>query len=172
MKRLLACLFEGVHILAIALLFGAAALLTRLTSPSLMPDSLGISIEQATRLFADLVDIVGKPGRVVALAALIGGLLAPYVRNDGKLGLAWMRIILSAGVLGLLVYGWGDGGLLGIEGAGVGEVITGDVESGDAADAMVRADRTLTPWNALMMLSGLNLVLAAFQIFSARRSDD
>ena len=55
----------------------------------------------------------------------------------------------------------------------MGEVITGDVEGGNAADAMdVRADRTLTPWNALVLLTGLNLALAGFQIFSVRRSDD
>jgi len=167
MKPLLGGLLESLHLIAIALLFGAAALLTRLTSPSLLPRDLGVSQETAANVFEDLSKIVGEPGRAVAVVALIAAILAPYVRNDRRKFAAWGRIVFCAGALGVLMYGWGDSGVAawgGHEG-----VLDADVERhATVAEALkVRADETVTPWNALLFMTGANLVLAAFQVFSA-----
>ena len=170
MQRLLGGLLESVHMIAIALLFGAAALLTRLTSPSLMSEDLGVSRETAARLFDGLSTIVGQPGRALAVIALIAAVLAPYVRGDRRMFVAWGRVVFCAGALGVLIYGWGS------EGAAWGGqmgVLDADVERhATVAEALkVRADETVTPWNALLFMTGANLVFAAFGVFSAGGSE-
>ena len=165
MKRLLGGILESIHLIAIAVLFGAAALLTRLTSPGAFGD-LGISHESAARLFDDLSRIVGEPGRAIAVGGLIAAILAPYVRNDPKMFAAWGRVVFCAGALGVLIYGWSDAGVAawgGHEG-----VLDADVERhATVGEALkVRADEHLTPWNALLLMTGANLVFAAFQLFS------
>jgi hypothetical protein len=166
MKRLLGGLLESIHMIGIALLFGAAALLTRLTSPGVFAKDLGISQETAARLFDDLSKIVGEPGRAVAVVALIAAILAPYVRNDTRKFAGWGRVVFCAGALGVLIYGWSDTGVAawgGHEG-----VLDADVERhATVAEALkVRADEAVTPWNALLFMTGANLVFAAFQLFS------
>jgi len=166
MKRLLGGVLESIHMIGIALLFGAAALLTRLTSPSLRSEDLGVSQETAARLFDDLSRMVGEPGRAVAVAALIAAVLAPYVRNDAAKFAAWGRIAFCAGALGVLIYGWSDSGVA-AWGGGHG-ILDADVERhATVAEALrVRADETVTPWNALLLLTGANVVFGAFQVFN------
>jgi len=170
MKRLLGGLLESTHVLAIALLFGAAALLTRLTSPGLFADSLGVSQETAARIFQDLAAMVGNPGRALAVIAIIAAILAPYVRNDDRMGVAWARVACAVAALAVLISGWGDEGVR--TWGETAALFDADVERhATAAHAMaVKADETVTPWNALLAFSGLNLVLAAFQVFSAPES--
>ena len=167
MKRLLGGVLESIHLIGIALLFGAAALLTRLTSPGLLSTDLGVSQETAARLFEDVARVVGEPGPAIAVAALIAAVLAPYVRSDSKMFLAWGRIVFCAGALAVVLYGWSDSGVA----AWGGEqgVLDADVERhATVAEALkVRADKTVTPWNALLFLTAANLVLASFQVFTA-----
>jgi hypothetical protein len=167
MKRLLGGLLESAHVLAMALLFGAAALLTRLTAPGLFADGLGVSQETAARIFGDLATMVGNPGRALAVVAIIAAVLAPYVRNDDRMGLPWARVVCAVAALAILLTGWGDDGVR--TWSETAAVFDADVERhATAAEAIgARADETLTPWNALLIFSGLNLVLAAFQMFGA-----
>jgi len=169
MKRLLGGLLESAHVLAIALLFGAAALLTRLTAPHLFADTLGVSQETAARIFEDLARMVGTPGRALAVVAIIAAILAPYVRNDQRMGIAWARIACAAAALVVLLAGWGDDGVR--TWSETASAFDADVERhATAAQALgARADETLTPWNALLGFTALNLVLGAFQMFTPEK---
>mgnify|MGYP001314569403 CR=1 FL=1 len=170
MKRLLGGLLESAHVLALALLFGAAALLTRLTTPALLPDGLGLSDARTTRLFEDIARLIGSPGRAVAAVALVAAILAPYVRDDARKALAWARVVLAAGALAVLIAGWGPEGVehwesvKGVSGADVERHAT------KAEQLKLRADAHLTPWSALCLLTGTSLALAAFQVFSAGKA--
>jgi len=170
MKRLLGGLLESAHVLAIALLFGAAALLTRLTAPGLFADGLGVSQETAARLFQGLATMVGDPGRALAVIAIIAAVLAPYVRSDERMGIAWARIACAVAALAVLLSGWGDDGVR--TWSETAAVFDADVERhATAAQAIgVKADETITPWNALFVFTGLNLVLGAFQMFNTEKS--
>ncbi len=170
MTRLLGGILESLHIIAVALLFGAAAILTWLTSPALMPDTALISVARAERLFRDLSTLVGPAGRVLAVVALVAAVLAPYVRNDARKAAAWMRIVLAAGALFVLVQAWGPDGTTGWSGAR--GVAAADVESHAtiAEKVKLKADERLIPWSALALLTGLNLVVGAFMQFSGDAS--
>ncbi len=166
MKRLLGGLLESIHLIAIAVLFGAAALLTRITGPDLLSLDVGVSEETAGALFDGLSKVVGEPGRLIAIAGLIAAILAPYVRNDPRKFAAWGRIVFCAGALVVLLYGWSDSGVA-AWGGHIG-VADADVErDATMVEALkIRADQSLTPWNALLFMTGANLVFAAFQLFS------
>lgn len=158
MKRLLGGLFETIHLTGAALLFAAAAVLTALSTPSLL-HRLDLSAEGGARVFERIGHVVTVYGTWLGGAALLCGLLAPYVRSDGSKVLAWMRILLSGVAVGCVVW------MIRLH-AGPG-VFEADVETAaDVAREVAKGGRSVTPWNALAACAGLNLLLAAFQIQS------
>jgi hypothetical protein len=164
MKRLLGGLFETVHLLGAAVLFAAAALLTALSTPALLR-ALDLSTQGGARVFERIGHVVTDYGTWLGGAALLCGLLAPYVRSDGNKVLAWTRILLSGVAVGCVV------SMIRLH-AGPG-VFEADVETAsDVAREVAKGERSVTPWNALAVCTGLNLFLAAFQIQSPEKHRD
>ena len=159
MKRLLGGLFETVHLLGAAALFAAAAGLTALTTPAALK-ALDLLASGGTRVVGRIGHALTVYGTWIAGAALLCGLLAPYVRSDGNKVLAWIRILTCGVAVGCVVW------LIRIH-AGPG-AFEADVETTAdlARDMATRGKPTVTPWNALCAVTGLNLLLAAFQIQS------
>ena len=164
MTRFLGGILEGIHVLAVALLFGAAALLMSLAAPAWLPEAFVADASGAGRVFKDLAPLVGSPGRVLAVIALVAAVLAPYVRNDPKKAAAWVRIVLAGAALIVLLSGWGPEGTSGW--GGKRGVSNADVETHATATEKlkIKAARTVTPWTALALITGLSLSVGAFQL--------
>jgi hypothetical protein len=157
MRKFLAAPFEAVHVMGTALFFGVALFLTLLTAPEWMQKLDGkVSPDSAARHFHELASLIGRNGLWVACAALVGGVLAPYARGDGKKALAWVRVVCAASAAIIVLMTWGRF-------EGLPNVLEG--EKGRAVDvAQWRSDKKPTPWNGLLFATGLNLFLGAFQI--------
>ncbi len=168
MKRLLGGLLECVQVLGMALLCGVAALLARLAAIVAAKGGSGLSRERAGRLLDDIVGLVSSPARGIAVAALVAAVLAPYVRDDARKLAAWLRAGLVAAALAILIHGWSVDG----RGGAGGGVFQGDAERhADLADALhVRRLGGVTPWTALLGVTGANLALAAFLVFSGGKA--
>jgi hypothetical protein len=159
MRKFLAAPFEAVHVLGMAFFFAVALALTMLTAPEWLPKVSRISPETAGRHFHEVAGLIGRNGLWIAGAALLGGIIAPYARGDGKKVLAWIRITCAGAAIVIVLLTWGRYESL-------PKVIDGDVESGRrAGEALTwRSDKKPTPWNGLLLATGLNLFLGAFQI--------
>ncbi len=164
MNRILGGLFETVHLVGIATVFGAAMLITWLTSPSLLPESFGV--ESALHTAGRIAPHFVSPARLIVIAALVAAILAPYLRADGPKTAAWLRVATVGLALFLLFVAWSDGKEW-AETASAASLAGSDVEAqASAADALAkRSDKHVTPWNTLAAASGLNLVICAFQMY-------
>ncbi len=164
MNRFLGGLFEGLHVLSIAALFGVGAMLTWLTCPDLLPEQL--SIEGAARLAGRVIEVMGTPARVLAVTALICAVLAPYIRNDAVKKGAWARTGLCAIALLVILYAFRDGGVNWGDTASMADV---EAQNSARAALKMRSDKGPTPWNSMMVLAGANLLVLAFQhVISAK----
>ncbi len=164
MNRLLGGFFEATHLLGTAFLFAVAAALVFLVNPSLV-DGTDLGREQALTLFGSLADAIATYGLFLAGIAAFGALLAPYLRGDKGIAVSWMRIFIACSTIMVVVWlRQAVGDEAGVPGA--------DVEfAADAAGAEPgRAGGNMTPWNALLVLTTVNLILAAFQVNSRARS--
>jgi hypothetical protein len=159
MRKFLAVPFEALQVLGMALFFGIALVLTVLTAPGWLAKLGHISPESAARYFTDITSLIGRNGLWIVLAALVGGIIAPYARADGKKMLAWIRVVCVAAAAVIVLLTWG-----GFE--SLPRVLPAEAEGGKhAADAMPwRSDKKPTPWNGLLVATGMNLLLGAFQI--------
>lgn len=159
MNRLLGGLFETLHVLATAILFAAAACLTVVTRPALLKVGAATSRETAARVFDAVSGTIGSKGVWVASLALAAGLLAPYLRGDGKKAVAWMRVLLAGGGLFTVLWMWNASPL-------EKSVRDADVEMNPRpADHLVKkGSKGVTPWHVLLGLSAASLALGAFQI--------
>jgi len=163
MKRLLGGIFESTHLIGSSMLFATALLLTALTIPAAL-DLGGLSIESGARVFDKLMVLMKSYGTWLAGLVLLTGLLAPYIRSDDGKVIAWMRILTAGGAVACVVW---------LISSSTGTVLPGDVEySANAASSLTaRGDQDLTAWNALAICTGLNLLLAAFQINGHQKED-
>ncbi len=156
MRRVLAWPFESVHVLSAAVFFTVALLLTLLTAPGWRGGIDRMSDADAARHFHELASLVGRNGLWLAGAGLLGALVAPFARGDGKKKVAWTRIVCAATVLVLVVLIWGR-----IEGGP--KWLEGDV-------AAHRSDKAVTPWNVLLAFAGLDLLLGAFSVAAGAKA--
>jgi hypothetical protein len=152
LKRLLGWPFEGLHVLGMAIFFAVAAILTLLSAPGWLTKISRVSPDTASHQFREVGSIIGRHGWIVAAAALVGAIVAPYARGDGKKVLAWARVACAAAALVLVVLIWNA--------SDPGSRMLDDV-------ARWHSDRALTPFNGLLLATGLNLLLAAFVVGSA-----
>lgn len=162
-RGVLGSLPEVVHLLGAAWLFGTAAALAALSAPRLLEHTEGISVEAAAQWLESGADSVFRYGPWIAAAAFVAAVAAPFVRGDDKRAMPIMRAICMAGCLGVVLFA---------EQRGHDVLVAADVESGSAAELLrVRSDEMLTPWNALLIFGGLNVLMAAMQIGGGARSD-
>jgi hypothetical protein len=159
MRKFLAIPFEALQVLGMALFFGVATVLTVLTAPGWLAKLGKMSPETASRYFQDVASLIGRNGLWIVLAALVGGIVAPYARADGKKLLAWTRVACVGAAAVIVLLAWG-----GFE--SLPRVLPANAETGKkAADPLPwHSDRKPTPWNGLLLATGMNLVLGAFQI--------
>ncbi len=158
MRRLLGAPFEILNVLGTAVFFTIALALTLFSAPTWLAKVNAMSPETAASHFRTFSSLVGRHGWWIAAAALVGAVIAPYARGDGKKVVAWLRIVCAVTALVLVIAAWGA--------EGSGHLLEGDVENGrHAADTMRwRSDKKLTPWNGLLAATGMNLVLGAFLV--------
>lgn len=158
MRKLLALPFEAMHVLGMALFFGVAATLTLLTAPGWLAKVGSMSSADAARHFHEIASLIGRNGLWVVLLALVGGIVAPYARGDGKKLLAFVRVGCTATAAVIVLLSWGHFESL-------PKMIDGGAAGGKPTDVSAwHSDKKPTPWNCLMFATGLNLVLGAFQI--------
>lgn len=160
MRKFLAVPFEALQVLGMAFFFAIALLLTYLTAPDwLAKIAPKMSHETAGQHFHEVAGLIGRNGLWIAGAALLGGIVAPYARADGKKTLAWIRVTCAAAAIIIVFLCWGRGET-------TPKSMEADAESGrHAADTIAwRSDKKPTPWNGLLLATGLNLFLGAFQI--------
>jgi hypothetical protein len=160
MRKFLAVPFEALQVLGMAFFFAIALLLTYLTAPDwLAKVAPKMSHESAGEHFRDVAGLIGRNGLWIAAAALLGGIIAPYARADGKKTLAWIRVTCAAASIVIVFLVWGTSGA-------APKALDGDAEGGRrASDTLAwRSDKKPTPWNGLLLATGLNLFLGAFQI--------
>ena len=158
MRKFLAAPFEALQVLGMALFFGIALVLTVLTAPGWLAKLGHISPESAARYFTDITSMIGRNGLWIVLASLVGGIIAPYARGDGKKLLAWTRVVCVAAAAVIVLLTWGNF-------ASLPHVLPADAENKRAADTIPwRSDKKPTPWNGLLLATGMNLLLGAFQI--------
>ena len=165
MNRVLGGAFEVVHLVGIAAVFGAAVIVTWLTSGHWLPD--GLTVESATRTAGRFAPHLLTPVRVLAVAALVAAVLAPYLRSDGVKVEAWLRIATCATAVFMLWIAWSRGESWSETASAA--AVAADVES-RATAAQSLLGRGLTPWRALAAVTGLNLVFASFQIYRRGKS--
>jgi hypothetical protein len=155
-RRLLALPFEIAHVLGMACFFAIGLALTLLTAPEWAANLAKVSPDAAARHFNEVASLIGRNGLWLACAALAGGIAAPYARKDGKKLLAWLRVACAAIAVVIVLLAWGRF-------ESMPNVLDGSPRR--AADlAKWRSDRAPTPWNGLLLATGLNLGIAAFQI--------
>jgi hypothetical protein len=159
MRRLLGLPFEVLNVLGTAFFFTIALFLTLLSAPGWLARVGKFSPEQAADHFHEVASLVGRNGLWVAGAALLGAIVAPYARGDGKKVVAWIRIVCATMALVLVFVVWGKLGTM-------THPLAGDVESARTATDQLarRSDRELTPWNGLLLATALNLLLGAAQV--------
>lgn len=158
MRKFLAAPFEALQVLGMALFFGIALVLTVLTAPGWLARIGKVSPESAATYFSEITSLIGRNGLWIVLAALVGGIVAPYARGDGKKLLAWVRVACVGAAAIIVLLTWGRF-------ASLPHVLPADAERGKAADTIPwRSDKKPTPWNGLLLATGMNLVLGAFQI--------
>ena len=159
MRRLLGGPFEALHVLGTAFFFGVAVLLALFSSPEFAGKAVYLTPETAAERFHAVASSLGTRGVWIAGAACVGAVIAPYAPFDGRKLLAWLRIFCAAATLVIVLLVWGD-----VKGAP--RLLEGDVESETPAAEAVRgrSDAGVTPWNALLAATALNLVLGAFQM--------
>jgi hypothetical protein len=155
-RKLLGLPFEAAQILGMACFFAIALALTFLTSPDWLAKIGKVSPDAAARHFNEVASLVGRNGLWVACAALVGGVIAPYARGDGKKLLAWIRVICTATAVVIVLVTWGNFESL-------PNTLKDDANK-PVAVSKWRSDKKPTPWNALLVATSLNLILGAFQI--------
>lgn len=156
MRKLLALPFELVHVLGMACFFAVGLALTLLTAPDWSSKLGRMPADAAARHFNEVASLIGRNGLWLACAALAGAIAAPYARKDGKKLLAWIRVACAAAAVVIVLLAWGRF-------ESMPNVLDGTPRR--AADlSKWRSDREPTPWNGLLLATGLNLGIAAFQI--------
>jgi hypothetical protein len=156
MRKWLAAPFEAIHVFGVACFFAIGLALTFLTAPDWLAKLGKVSPDAAARHFNEIASLIGRNGLWVACIALACGVIAPYARADGKKTLAWVRVICTAAATVIVLFAWGKFESL-------PKVLDGG--RAPAADiAKWRSDKRPTPWNGLLLATGLNLALAAFQV--------
>ena len=158
MRKFAGIPFEALQVLGMALFFGVALVLTLLTAPDWLAKTGKIPPEAAARHFYEVTSLIGRNGLWVVGAALVGGVIAPYARGDGKKLLAWVRVLCAAAAAVLVLFTWGHF-------EGLPNTLEGEGKK-PADVSKWRSDKKPTPWNGLLFATGLNLCLGAFQITS------
>jgi hypothetical protein len=152
MRRLLGGPFEMLNVLGTATFFAIAGALTFLSAPNWLAKISRTSPDLAAQQFHDVAALIGRHGWWIAAAAFLGAAVAPVARGDGKKLVAWIRVGCAAAALVIVAMQWGfeSGGLIS--------------ESASSKSVPWRSDKSPTPWNALLVATGMNLCLGAFQI--------
>lgn len=154
-RKLLALPFEAVHVIGTAVYFTVGGVLTSLTGKALSSVASSDKASVAGQRFVEITSMIGRHGWWLAAAAFTGALLAPIVRGDGKRLFAWIRAGCAAVAMGIVIAAWGAEG--------------SDHFLLDSADRMKQfatwhSDHGITPWNSLLFVTAVNLILCAYQV--------
>jgi hypothetical protein len=154
MRKALAWPFEFVHVLSAAMFFALAALAALLEAaisghPHWLAKASKLSIGDSSDRFIAISTVAGKHAAWLAGAALIGALVAPFARGDGKKIVAWTRVVCAAATLVVVAMIW----------SGVG-----DTQWTGKAGLAAAATSTFTPWQVLAVATGVDLALLAFAV--------
>jgi hypothetical protein len=154
-RKILALPLESVHLLGMAFYFAIAGVLTILTARMWSPVASSESAAAAGERFLDVTSLIGRHGWWLAAAAFVGSLLAPVVRGDGKRLFAWIRAACAFVAMIVVICAWGAEGSdhFLMDGSGRVEQFHG-----------WRSDKAVTPWNLLLVMTAVNLILAAYQV--------
>ena len=154
-RKTLALPLESLHLLGMAFYFTVAGMLTVLTARMWSPVASTESVSVAGDRFVEVTSMIGRHGWWLAAAAFIGALLAPIVRGDGRRLIAWIRAGCAFIAVIVVVAAWGLEGSDHFlrDGSGRVEQFHG-----------WRSDHSLTPWNLLLAVTAVNLVLGASQV--------
>ena len=154
-RKLLALPLESVNLLGTAFYFTVAAMLTVLTARMWSPVASAESASTAGQRFVEVTSLIGRHGWWLAAAAFAGALLAPVVRGDGKRLFAWIRAGCAFIAMIVVISAWGAEGSdhFLVDGSGRVEQFHG-----------WRSDKAITPWNLLLLMTAVNLVLGAYQV--------
>ena len=153
MRKLLAWPFEFVHLVGTAIFFTLGVLMTLINAaagggPAWIARVSKLSLTDAADRYVAVSTAVGPKAMWLAAAALIGAMVAPYARGDGKKSLAWARVACAAVTLVLVAMVWG----------GFGTDWTG------RPGLATKANATVTPWQVLALVGAIDLALVAFAI--------
>ena len=153
MRKLLALPFEFVHLVGTAIFFALGVLMSLLNAaavghPAWLVKVSKLSLTDAAERYAAVSTAVGSKAMWLAAAALIGALVAPFARGDGRKAPAWARVACAAVTLVLVSMVWG----------GLGSEWTGR----SAIEA--KSNATVTPWHCLAIAGALDLMLVAFAV--------
>jgi hypothetical protein len=154
-RKLLALPFESAHVFGTAMYFALGLVLTVLTGPIWWSRVATDSAAVATQRFVEITSMIGRHGWWLAAAAFVGALCAPFIRGDGKRLIGWVRAGCAAIALGIVISAWGAQG---------SDHFLADGPEKAKQFREWNSDRRLTPWNALFLVTALNLTLAASQI--------
>lgn len=154
-RKLLALPLESVHVLGTAFYFAVGGMLTVLTARMWSPVASTESVAVAGERFVDVTSMIGRHGWWLAAAAFVGALFAPIVRGDGRRLIAWIRAGCAFVAVVVVISAWGAEGSdhFLVDGSGRVEQFKG-----------WRSDQALTPWNILLAVTTVNLILGASQV--------
>src|SRR5262245_18328375 len=152
MRKLIALPFEAVRVMGVAVFFAFGAILTVLTGKALGSVASSESAHVAVQRFVEVSSMIGRHGWWLATEAFAGALVPPAARGDGKRLLAWIRA--GCAFIALVV-------VICASGAEGSDHFLDDGPGRLQQHATWQSDRGVTPWNLLLVVTAVNLVLAA-----------
>jgi len=151
MRKIAAWPFEFAHLVGTAIFFTMGVLMTLVNAaatghPHWIARVSKLSLTDAAERYAAVSTAIGAKAMWLAGASLIGALVAPFARGDGKKMAAWGRVGCAALTLVLVALVWG----------GLGSDWTGK------PGLATKADATITPWQCLVVAGAVDLALLAW----------